>query len=106
MIYEFNSLQEFLKAAEENPCLMGSSPGGVRSSLGITRQAVFSAVKRGELDEVRITDPLIGQTIIFITSDSVQRFRNKPAVKGRPPKAIQLLKHEYDRWSGYWPSDK
>lgn len=41
--------------ADRRPSMAGWSPGYVAARLGITRQAVYSAVKRNKLDAFRIT---------------------------------------------------
>lgn len=96
-------MEELYKAVTANPGLKGCSPGHVASVLGITRQAIYNAVKRGELDEVRVSDSTRSAPFIIITDESVERYKSRPVKRGRPPKMLQKIKHEYDRFSGLWP---
>ena len=54
MIYEFDSFEAYQEACERDPSLNGSSPGGSRVALGLTRQGIYNAVRRGALDLVRL----------------------------------------------------
>jgi len=97
MIYEFKTPEEWNAAKEGNPNLEGyGSPGPVASELGITRQAVYNAVKRGKLDMVRITPQRFNQVgIIFITKASVERYIQTAGTSGRRPSRqaqVKLLK--------------
>lgn len=83
MIYEFDSREALHKAWEQNPGLCGPSPGGASGALGISRQGVYAAVKRGSLDMVRLKVP--GETrrgpCLYITRASIERYRKN---QGRP----------------------
>ena len=86
MIYEFDSHEAMIEAWRAQPDLCGPSPGGAASMLHITRQGVYSAVKRGSLDMIRLKEP------------------------GRPgprPGFRQRVKLEADKhFSQVWPSDR
>lgn len=94
MIYEFESYDEYRQAFERDSSLLGPSPGGAASQLGITRQGVDGAVRRGSLDMVRIVEG--GSLSLFITTASIERYRTcqRP---GRAPSAKQKLKMSIDK---------
>lgn len=97
MIYEFESPEKWNEAKQLDPDLEGyGSPGPVAAELGITRQAVYNAVKRGKLDMVRIKPPRFNDVgIIFITTASVERYIQTAGTRGRRPtrqSQIKLLK--------------
>lgn len=54
----------------------GRSPGGAAAELGITRQAVHKAIKRGSLDALAVYD---GTKLRFYTIShaSLQRYRSR-----------------------------
>lgn len=57
--------------------LLGWSPGGAAAELGITRQAVHKAIRRGDLDAV-IVNNFEGQLTMFMIPDaSLQAFKAK-----------------------------
>jgi len=74
MIYEFDSFDAYHAACESDPSLRGISPGGAAGDLGITRQGIYNAVKRGSLDMVRVTERGTGPYLI-ITDGGIQRYR-------------------------------
>ena len=106
MIYEFESFDAYHAACEADPSLKGVSPGGARSRLGITRQGVYSAVQRGSLDMVRITEQGTGPYLI-ITESSIQRYEPRQGKPGPRPGFRQRLQNVQDRLvAGVWPADK
>ena len=56
--------------------LIGWSPGGAASQLGISRQAVHKAIKRGDLDAVIVTRDGSDELSMFMIPDaSLQAFK-------------------------------
>lgn len=56
--------------------LLGWSPGGAAAQLGISRQAIHKAIKRGDLDAVIVTNDRTGRLSMFmIPDDSLQAFK-------------------------------
>jgi hypothetical protein len=56
--------------------LNGPSPGGVGAILGISRQAVHKAVKRGDLDAVVVYEGT-RLRMFMVTEDSIESFKAK-----------------------------
>ena len=105
MIYEFDSFDAYHAACERDPSLRGISPGGARSCLGITRQGVYSAIQRGSLDMVRVTEQGTGPYLI-ITESSIQRYKSRQGKPGPRPGFRQRLKNVHDKLvAGVWPSE-
>lgn len=80
------TLNEWLRLARRNPTNdhQGPSPGGVASELGMTRQSVHAAIKRGDLDAYRVLDNDSRRLrAIIITQASVERFKALRAVQNR-----------------------
>lgn len=84
MIYEFPSHASYHAAVMSNPSLVGVSPGAVAAKLGISRQGVHNAIKRGSLDVVLVhegPDERASEThpkpyvCRYITSSSIERYR-------------------------------
>lgn len=84
MIYEFPSHASYHAAVHSNPALVGVSPGAVSAKLGISRQGVHNAIKRGSLDLVLVhegSDENSADTqpkpyvCRYITSSSIERYR-------------------------------
>ena len=106
MIFEFDSFDAYHAACAADPSLRGISPGGARSLLGITRQGVYSAVQRGSLDMVRITEQGTGPYLI-IPESSIERYRLRQGKPGPRPGFRQRIQNVSDRLvSGVWPADK
>lgn len=104
MIYEFDSRKALHEAWESNPGLCGPSPGGAAGALGISRQAVHAAVKRGSLDMVRLKEPGGKGPYLYITQASIERHRKKGGRPGPAPGFRQRAVHEVDRlFRGVWP---
>lgn len=83
-VFVFNSLDEWVSAREANPGLNGLSPGGAAAYLGVHRQSIHTAVKRGKLDAVRVVED--GELkCIYITNDSIKRYLDNPSAEGRKP---------------------
>lgn len=58
--------------------LLGWSPGGAAAQLGISRQAVHKAIRRGDLDAVIVTKDDSEQLSMFMIPDaSLQAFKAK-----------------------------
>lgn len=107
MIYEFDSIDAYAEACEDNPDLRGVSPGGARSALGITRQGVFSAVKRGSLDMVRISVKGGSPCLIIPESSIVEYSSQRSGRKGPIPGFRQRVKMDVDKYvHNLWPSDR
>lgn len=94
MIYEFSSREALHEAWLRTPGLCGPSPGGAAGALGITRQAVHSAVKCGTLDLVRLTE-MTGKgkprVCLYIPQTSIERYRLKQGRPGPAPGWRQRL---------------
>jgi hypothetical protein len=54
--------------------LVGWSPGAAAAELGITRQAVHAAIRRGDLDANEVKDLETGMKLYFIPDASLRRF--------------------------------
>lgn len=83
MIYEYPSHAAYHAAVIANPSLVGVSPGAVAAKLGISRQGVHNAIKRGTLDVVLVHEGLDEVSIEtqpkpyvcrYITSSSIDRY--------------------------------
>jgi len=106
MIYYFDSFDAYHHACEADPSLRGYSPGGARSILGITRQGVYSAVKRGSLDMVRITENGTGPYLI-ITNASIERYQPRQGKPGPRPGFRQRALMAVDKYVNHvWPPDR
>jgi hypothetical protein len=57
--------------------LLGWSPGGAAAELGISRQSVHKAIRRGDLDAVRVTDDRGRLSMFMIPDESLQAFKAK-----------------------------
>jgi hypothetical protein len=67
---------ELLTSTPDPRVYNGDSPGGVAADLGISRQAVHLALKRGDLDGWRVVRNDTGElAAIVISPDSVERFK-------------------------------
>ena len=56
--------------------LLGWSPGGAAAQLGISRQAVHKAIRRGDLDAVIVTKDGSDELSMFMIPDaSLQAFK-------------------------------
>jgi hypothetical protein len=73
--------QRAIASALDKPAwekLNGWSPGGVAAELGITRQAVHQAVKRGQMDAVIVRDDRTDEMVLFMIPDySVQAYKQR-----------------------------
>lgn len=110
MVYEFDSREALHEAWLRDKGLCGPSPGGAAGSLGITRQGVYSAVKRGSLDMCRLTvvygdgKPRVN---LYITQDSIERYRRNQGRPGPRPGFRQRALMARDKHvGGIWPSDR
>lgn len=109
MIYEFNSREAMHDAWVRDRGLCGPSPGGAAASLGLGRQAVYNAVKRGSLDMVRLTVPGTDggkpRVNLYITQSSIERYRRESlGRKGQRPGWRQRALMAKDKHvSGVWP---
>lgn len=74
--------QKATAAAIDKPSwgkLNGDSPGGVANSLGISRQAVHQAIRRGSLDAlIVVADDSEELRLFMIPSESVEAFKKRP----------------------------
>lgn len=62
----------------ERAKLLGWSPGGAAAELGVTRQAIHYAIRRGDLEAVMVTDDATGQLQMFMIPDaSLQDYKRK-----------------------------
>ena len=106
MIYEFDSFDAYHAACEADPSLRGISPGGARSVLGITRQGVYSAVKRGSLDMVRITEQGTGPYLV-IPHAAIDRYKPLQGRPGPRPGFKQRIQMSVDKHvHEVWPADR
>ena len=72
-------------ARKDSPTANGPSPGGACVELGLTRQAIHKAIKRGDLDAWRIVDDASGRLrAIIIPQASLERYRALRALQNRP----------------------
>lgn len=105
MIYEFDSFDAYHAACEADPSLRGISPGGAAGALGITRQGIYSAVKRGALDKVRITERGSGPYFIITEASLKQYLSESLGRKGPRPGFRQRRQMEVDKYvHGVWPN--
>ena len=105
MIYEFDSFDAYHAACERDSSLKGISPGGAAGVLGITRQGIYNAVKRGSLDMVRVTERGTGPYLI-ITDGGLSRYSAQSlGRKGPRPGSRQRALMVADKYvSGVWPN--
>lgn len=107
MIYEFQSLRAAIDAWDEDPGLKGPSPGGAARELGITRQGIYSAVKRGSLDIIRVSESYRQRPYLFITSASIERYKQNQGKPGPRPGFRQRSMMEIDKHvHSAWPPDR
>lgn len=105
MIYEFESREAMHEAWRRDPGLCGPSPGGASGALGISRQGVYAAVKRGSLDMVRLKASG-RRPFLYITQASIERYRKNQGRPGPRPGFRQRALLAKDRYlSGVWPVD-
>lgn len=57
--------------------LLGWSPGGAAAQLGISRQAVHKAIRRGDLDAVIVNNDEGRLSMFMIPDDSLRAFQAK-----------------------------
>lgn len=105
MIYEFDSFDAYHVACERDSSLKGVSPGGAACALGITRQGIYNAVKRGSLDMVRVTERGTGPYLIIpdgaiqrYSAESLGRKGPRPGLRGRSVMVVDKYVH------GVWPN--
>ena len=107
MIYEFHSHEAMMDAWEKDPGLRGPSPGGAAGELCITRQGVYSAVKRGSLDMVRLYEPGRRGPHLYITATSIERYKLNQGKPGPRPGFRQQAMMGVDKHiHGVWPSER
>lgn len=107
MIYEFDSFDAYHAACEADPDLRGVSPGGARSMLCITRQGVFSAVKRGSLDMIRIMENGTGPYLVIPQKSIDSYLSDRSGRKGPVPGFRQRIQMHFDKHIAHvWPNDK
>lgn len=70
----FTRLMEAGDAATQD--LSGPSPGGAAAELGISRQAVHAAIRRGTLDALAVYDGM-QLSHYTISQSSIQRYRSR-----------------------------
>lgn len=107
MIYEFTFREDLHKAWSADPGLCGPSPGGASGALGISRQAVYAAVKRGSLDMVRLVvpDETRRGPCLYITRASIERYRKNQGRPGPRPGFRQRALLAKDKFvAGVWPA--
>ena len=97
MIYELHSNDALLKLWSENPRMCGPSPGGAAAMLGITRQGVYSAIKRGSLDLVRVKEPGWRSPQLYVPDESIDRYRQNQGKPGPRPGVKQQAKMMGDK---------
>jgi predicted secreted protein len=74
---------ELLAVSKDPSEYNGDSPGGVAAELGISRQAVHKALKRGDLDGWRVVRDDTGElAAIVIHPESVRRYIALRKVRG------------------------
>lgn len=86
--YEIMDGAEKNGAAEVADIHNGYSPGGAAAEMGISRQAIMAAIKRGSLDALRVPTPS-GTSLWFIHPDALERYRNSPNQK-------HAIRYEYE----------
>lgn len=107
MIYEIGSDEELWKIWDKDKGMRGPSPGGAAGELGITRQGVYSAVKRGSLDMLRVSEKGGGSPSLFITNKSIERYKLNQGKPGPRPGFRQRVKVSFDKHVHHiWPDDK
>jgi hypothetical protein len=105
MIYEFDSFDAYHEACQHDSSLRGVSPGGAAGALGITRQGIYNAVKRGSLDMVRVTERGTGPYLI-ITDGGIRRYISESlGRKGPRPGFRQRSMMVVDKYvNQVWPN--
>lgn len=108
MIYEFDSREALHEAWLRDKGLCGPSPGGAAASLGLGRQAIYNAVKRGTLDMVRLSVPGENGKLrvnLYIPQSSIERYRRDSlGRKGSRPGFRQRALMAKDKYiGGVWP---
>lgn len=98
MIFEFDSMDTYHQAVAVDPGLIGTPPVDAAYTLGISRQGVHIAIKRGFLDAVKV-EVKRGRPIFMVTKESIKRYSETPA-RGRPPKILPEGESAY-RWKNY-----
>lgn len=85
MPYTIWTIERYSEAIKATPAdrlssINGASPGGVAAKLGITRQAVHDAIKRGSLHAYKLVRE--GRVVaIIIPDDDVQHYRRNHLAK-------------------------
>lgn len=107
MVYEFGSIEEYYKAYTADNSLTGLSPGGAGGRLGLTRQGVYNAIKRGSLDLIRIGQPFGSRDLcLLVPFYSIESYlANRRGRKGPAPgfrQKTQLLADKYVQ--KVWPN--
>jgi hypothetical protein len=78
MTYTFMSMDEYLKAYQKDPSLVGPSPGGASQAMKCSRQYINQLEKEGKIDVVRVYQKgrLWGKElkILMVTEKSLQRY--------------------------------
>lgn len=78
MTYTFMSMDEYLKAYQEDSSLVGPSPGGASQVMKCSRQYINQLEKEGKIDVVRVYQKgrLWGKELIIlmVTGKSLQRY--------------------------------
>lgn len=97
MIIEIGSDEGLWKLWDDDPGMRGPSPGGAAGKLGITRQGVYSAVKRGSLDMIRVAEPGRASPSIFITNASIERYKLNQGKPGPRPGFRQRATLSFDK---------
>lgn len=60
--------------------------GWVCERLGMSRQGVLAAIRRGDLDAVRLTVPLTNRSVYLVRKRDVDKFLRTPRKPGPRPK--------------------
>jgi hypothetical protein len=78
MTYTFMSMDEYLKAYQEDPSLAGPSPGGAAQVMKCSRQYINQLENEGKIDVVRVYQKgrLWGKEMILlmVTEKSLYRY--------------------------------
>ena len=78
MTYTFMSMDEYLKAFQKDPSLVGPSPGGASQAIRCSRQYINQLEKEGRIDVVRVYQKgrLWGKelSVLMVTQTSLQRY--------------------------------
>lgn len=73
--------------SDESAEYNGYSPGGAAEKLGMSRPGIMHAIKRGDLDAIRVPVPLHPQGCYwFITPAALERYRKSPRNPGGRPR--------------------